>query len=259
MSYSSQSHQPAAQATQFTLPPALPPNAQKHLLPITLPQGSCFALIIDNFLTPAECTSLLSAAEAKGPWELAMVNIGYGRQKVLTDVRNCERIIFDTEEISEQLFERLKPTLSEFEIDHIGPRESEKGKRWTGLRSACTGEEWRMTRLNERLRFLKYSEGEYFRPHTDGTYHTPSGSERSFLTFHVYLGPNGEDCKGGATRFFFRDNEDSWNDVEPVQGRVLVFQHAHLMHSGEEMESGTKYTVRSDVMYERVPKEEDGW
>jgi hypothetical protein len=30
------------------------------------------------------------------------------------------------------------------------------------------------------------------------------------------------------------------------------------MHSGEEMERGTKYTVRSDVMYERVHKEEDG-
>jgi hypothetical protein len=41
-------------------------------------------------------------------------------------------------------------------------------------------------------------------------------------------------------------------DVEPLQGRVLIFQHMNLLHSGEEIVSGEKFTVRTDFMYERA-------
>lgn len=37
---------------------------------------------------------------------------------------------------------------------------------------------------------------------------------------------------------------------------MLVFQHKEMLHSGEEMESGEKITVRTDFMYERIPEEE---
>ena len=47
-------------------------------------------------------------------------------------------------------------------------------------------------RLNERLRFLRYRGGEYFRPHTDGCYVTPAGDEIFYLTVHLYLNGNGE-------------------------------------------------------------------
>lgn len=39
-------------------------------------------------------------------------------------------------------------------------------------------------------------------------------------------------------------------DVDPKAGRVLIFQHRRLLHSGDEVQSGVKYTVRSDLMYE---------
>lgn len=41
-------------------------------------------------------------------------------------------------------------------------------------------------------------------------------------------------------------------DVEPRVGRVLVFQQLGLWHSGEVVESGVKFTVRSDILYETL-------
>lgn len=80
---------------------------------------------------------------------------------------------------------------------------------------------------------------------------------RSMLTFHAYLGENSAADVGGATRFFVRSRGDAEIDVAPVQGRVLVFQHRNLVHSGEEMVEGLKHTLRTDIMYERLPEEGD--
>jgi hypothetical protein len=95
--------------------------------------------------------------------------------------------------------------------------------------------------------------------HCDGSYVTPSGCERSFLTLHLYLNDSvhaGGEIKGGATRFFSLDAKRHL-DVAPKLGRVLIFQHAGLVHSGEEVHGGVKYTMRTDLMYERVAKEEE--
>jgi hypothetical protein len=95
--------------------------------------------------------------------------------------------------------------------------------------------------------------------HRDGAYHTPSGDQRSFYTLHLYLNDSitdGGDVKGGATTFHSMDMTRRL-DVDPKMGRVLIFQHAHLLHSGDEVHEGIKYTMRSDLMYERVIEDED--
>lgn len=122
-------------------------------------------------------------------------------------------------------------------------------------------------RLNERLRFLKYGEGQYFKPHCDSCYSSPDKSLKSFLTLHLYLNdssPTTKDStqetaeqelkKGGATRFW-NPERDQYLDVEPKRGRVLVFQQRMLLHSGEPVEEGVKMTVRSDLMFEWAPYE----
>lgn len=38
-------------------------------------------------------------------------------------------------------------------------------------------------------------------------------------------------------------------DVVPKAGRVLLFQHRFLIHSGDDVVKGTKYTLRTDIMY----------
>ena len=47
-------------------------------------------------------------------------------------------------------------------------------------------------------------------------------------------------------------------DVEPKVGRVLIFQHRDLLHSGDDVTSGIKMTVRTDMMYKKVD-EEGAW
>ena len=78
----------------------------------------------------------------------------------------------------------------------------------------------------------------------------------SFFTLHIYLnesdpnGPDGE-LKEGATAFHSLDMSKDYR-VKPKIGRVLLFQHRRLLHSGEEVLAGKKITLRTDLMYKLV-------
>lgn len=54
--------------------------------------------------------------------------------------------------------------------------------------------------------------------------------------------------RGGATRFWTPDKK-AFLDVHPKSGRVLIFQQRMLVHSGEPVVAGVKYTVRSDFLF----------
>lgn len=236
-----------------------------------------FAAVIDNALTEAECIELLRQAEASAlekSWQRALINAGNGRESLSTDSRHCGRIIFDSPELAEKLQARLAPFFQKLGIDRL-----ENKPLMTGL--AGRNKTYQMTRLNERLRFLKYVGGEYFRPHWDGHYMTPGRKERSWFTVHLYLNGDGEqdvdelkraaeadeikgddsnpnpdlDGKllGGATSFMHRfEEKERLLRIFPKTGSVLVFQQNELMHSGDPVFRGTKYTLRTDVMYELV-------
>lgn len=117
-----------------------------------------YATVLDNVLTKDECDTLVRAAEAQsnGTWEQAMVNIGGGAQALYTDTRDCGRIIWDEKNVVERIWSRVKGSVPE--IEYL------KGRaRVTGNGPVMRGETWKMTRLNERMRFLKYGEGQYFK------------------------------------------------------------------------------------------------
>jgi hypothetical protein len=62
-------------------------------------------------------------------------------------------------------------------------------------------------------------------------------------------GKDGEEpLEGGATTFYSHDMRRRL-DVVPKAGRVLLFQHRDLLHSGDDVISGTKLTMRTDIMY----------
>jgi len=44
-------------------------------------------------------------------------------------------------------------------------------------------------------------------------------------------------------------------DVEPKNGRVLIFQHRGMLHAGDEVSAGIKLTMRTDIMYENIESE----
>ncbi|CBX97899.1 hypothetical protein IAQ61_000918 [Plenodomus lingam] len=207
-----------------------------------------WAVVLDGVMTEEECNQLVAAAEAttNGKWERALVNVGGGMQALYEDTRKCGRIIWDSREIMAKLWARIEALVPE--IHEL--------KNWadvTGNGPYKRNETWRVTRLNERGRYLKYQGGEYFKAHCDGSYETPDRAERSYFTLHLYLNDavdkDGKTLlEGGATTFY------TWNmkqriDITPKCGRVLLFQHRDLLHSGDDVLSGTKLTLRTDVMY----------
>lgn len=199
-----------------------------------------------------------------------MINAGMGKQVLATEERNCGRIIYDTPEIAAKLLTRLSPFLSELGLQRI-----EKKPLVTGL--AGRGNAFTLSRLNERLRFLKYEGGEYFRPHWDAFYTTSDRRERSYYSIHLYLNGDGEQdvdefmremgkgegnrdkegkLLGGSTSFLGQDLTRQVR-VFPRTGSVLVFQQNDLLHAGDAVVRGTKYTMRTDILYESEEKVDD--
>jgi hypothetical protein len=119
--------------------------------------------------------------------------------------------------------------------------------------------------LNSRFRFYRYQPGDYFSPHTDGAWPGSKVIDRqlianafsdrwSQLTFLLFLS---DEYEGGRTQFYLRSNNHDEPTVVNVQtpvGGVLCFPHGmhplHCLHSSEAIVSGSKYIIRSDVLFE---------
>jgi predicted 2-oxoglutarate/Fe(II)-dependent dioxygenase YbiX len=193
-----------------------------------------FAIIVENVLTPEECDRWIAETEVAG-YGQALVNIGNGRQKLITDIRNNSRCMTDDEIRADELWNRIK-----YFIPQQVP----------GIDSTMIPRE-----LGDRLRFLRYDPGEYFAPHCDGCYPRPENHSKygdvSHLTFQLYLNENFE---GGTTRFYYSRHEtDGHFDIVPKKGLVCIFDH-QMYHSGEMVTKGRKYAMRTDVMFTPVAR-----
>lgn len=108
---------------------------------------------------------------------------------------------------------------------------------------------WRVNGLNPQFRFCRYTPGQKFAPHYDGDFMIDS-SEKSLYTYMIYL--NGG-FDGGATNFLSDSASGGargrvLESLPPSAGMLLVFEH-QIYHEGEELRSGVKYMMRSDLMY----------
>jgi len=200
--------------------------------------------VLDDFFTPEECAALIALAESDETWKQAAVHYGLGAHEnyVNTDYRNSERILRFDHETAEKLYQRLLPYVQEF-VEING------GDKWEGIvgQPGRVSGTWKLVGLNERLSFLRYGQGHYFRGHCDSQLELPDG-RKSRVTVQVYLGD--AEVEGGATRISQgRRNEEAFVDIEPKKGRVLIFQQRGLFHSGEDVTKGVKYALRSDFMF----------
>lgn len=168
---------------------------------------------VADLLGAAERGALITRIEAMGP-EAAPITTAFGFA-MRPDIRNNTRVMFDDEVLAGALFGRLAGALPAQLCDR------------------------RVVGVNERFRCYRYEPGQRFAPHFDGAY-VRSATERSELTLMVYLN---DGFDGGTTRF-----HDLGVEVAPRAGTALVFQH-RLLHEGCVIRSGTKYVLRSDVMY----------
>jgi hypothetical protein len=121
------------------------------------------AVILGNVLSPEECQQLLELAEQSvpleeegdSPWKPALVNAGAGLEVAIPEYRNSDRIIWDQQTIVDRLWDRLiqaeglKELLSKTPDDKAG-----------------SAGRWVFERVNDRMRFLKYTPGQFFKGNT---------------------------------------------------------------------------------------------
>lgn len=137
-----------------------------------------YAVVLDNVISNSECQELIKLAEAsvdmsrvaagvKNPWRPAMVAAGSGYEILHTTYRNSDRIVWDRQEVVDRLWARcLQGEVGETLLKKIAVLDNDekvvgitrKGKDWE-----IEAQMWEMRSLNERMRFLKYGPGQYFR------------------------------------------------------------------------------------------------
>jgi len=194
----------------------LPENAQHKL-----------AFVLDGVLSEKECQGLIKEAEKKGFRKAAYKNSLQGPTG--NGYRSSQRCIIDSKWKADLIWTRIKPFIP---------------KTWEGY--AVIGP-------NERLRILKYHQGDYFKQHLDGVYTTPDESQKSCITIQLYLN---EGFLGGNTTFMSERSDEQNVGVVPKTGSILVFQH-DILHEGSLLEGGIKYTIRTDIMYDNITKLEE--
>ncbi|TNF87712.1 MAG: oxidoreductase [Gammaproteobacteria bacterium] len=198
-----------------------------------------------NVLQADECARLVSLSESCGYLADAAVSLG-------RDIRHNDSFTWVADDETCALIWRR---CAAFVFDHS---EFNAGKKALGI--------------NARFRFYRYGIGDFFAPHTDGSwpgsrvvdgklvdnaYHD-RWSQLSFLLFVS------EDYDGGATQFHVDRDDPSRParqphradiiDVRTPLGGVLCFPHGvhplHCVHSSAPISRGTKYIIRSDVLFD---------
>ena len=166
---------------------------------------------VSSVLTAEECTRHVARTEAQG-YMPATITTRKGAE-VAPAIRDNDRVVLDDPVLALDLWRRLAAPLPRF-LD---------GCQAIGL--------------NERFRYYRYEPGQQFRGHTDAPFRRANGEE-SRLTVLIYLN---EDFTGGETAF--RNHE-----ISARKGAALVFRH-ELFHEGRPVLTGTKYVLRTDVMF----------
>jgi hypothetical protein len=139
----------------FLLGPAPKPVLRKidfAKTPLAYEYEGLYAVMLDGIVSTEECEQLVAAAEKQSPWERAMINVGGGEQELDEETRKCGRIMWDNQEILDRIWARVSPMLPELQ----------KIDGWASV-TKSRNSKIEFTRLNERMRILKYGPGGYFK------------------------------------------------------------------------------------------------
>ena len=172
-----------------------------------------------NFLSVIECQELIRMSEG----------LGYSDAKIYTAAgpvskknrRNNSRLEHRDPELAEVLWDRLK--------------------RLEGRFSRSSG--YVPNRLSETFKFYRYQPSQYFDWHQDGSL-ARGMAEKSFYTLLIYLNHG---YLGGTTDIH---GAEGLQIIKPRTGLGVAFEH-QLLHRGAELGRGTKYLLRTDVLFKR--------
>eukprot|EP00986_Skeletonema_menzelii_P005624 scaffold2086_cov149-Skeletonema_menzelii.AAC.21 len=201
------------------------------------------SFVIQNFLNEDECQDLIHLANT-----LSSTGFHYVTEAAHTDEDGTTHIVklqeankhklsvFEHTQTTQKLWRRLKTIIQ----PHIS----------TFIENAHCG---KPIGLNPRLRVLRYDalDNDVFEPHFDAT--TRVNESTSLLTVLIYLNDGGgKDFDGGETCFLDSKSmklNGASATVTPSAGDVVVFEH-DLFHSSAPLKFGTKYILRTDVLFQ---------
>lgn len=171
-------------------------------------------------LPDAECPTWIGRLEARG---FQATGLQYP-----PDYRDNDRLVFDDPALAQEWAQRLHA--------HLPSTLRHQGRTWSRVG------------LNPRFRACRYREGQRFAVHRDGPW-VPTERRRSLLTVMLYLAEP-ERYEGGETRFWSTSDRQQPEGVfRPAAGQALVFAHSRW-HEGRPVTAGTKWVLRTDVLYE---------
>ncbi|KAI5478542.1 oxoglutarate/iron-dependent oxygenase [Pseudohyphozyma bogoriensis] len=128
----------------------------------------------------------------------------------------------------------------------------------SGLKEFCEAElvggdgKKRAVGLNPNIRVYAYEKGAFFGPHYDDDFRDPNTGWRSEWTLLIYLSGEEDNVAGGGTAFYPSGKlTKSPLVVSLKRGRAVLHRHGDLcmLHEGQRVEKGTKWVLRSDVMF----------
>lgn len=168
---------------------------------------------IKSFLSTEECQELIEISEKMG-FQKATVGNADGVRSTNEARRNNSRLEYINPALAKMFSLKLASLLPA----------THDGRVFSGL--------------SPKFKFYRYSPGEKFDWHQDGSI-VRGLDEKSYFTLVIYLNGN---CLGGETEF------QSGAKFQPLAGDALCFEH-QLIHRGAEVIQGSKYVLRTDVLY----------
>ncbi|XP_074644083.1 uncharacterized protein LOC141900911 [Tubulanus polymorphus] len=229
------------------LPPAVVDVSRRNILDFG-DEG----FLLDSVLSNAECDHFIEKGKL----------IGFDKIPGMKDEhRSSLRVMFRSPGLAKLLWDRIKHEVKDIEINgdpalqHVfGPLKIMRGK-------------WTPVGLNEQFRVCSYDTGGHFAPHFDGVF-VENTRRRSLMTLMLYLN---SDFEGGSTNFMNSEVQDLHKNclsgkycgnernvlirIKPETGMATVFNH-HRLHEGEQLKSGEKYILRTDIMFQKEQGEE---
>ncbi|KAI0273563.1 hypothetical protein BC834DRAFT_966073 [Gloeopeniophorella convolvens] len=189
-------------------------------------------LLLDNLFTPAECKSFIEFVDNQ-PLELTPPKKRGEAERV------NHRTSIPSAEFADRLWSVLRPHVPPF------PYPASLKRPDASARPAHS--------LNSNIRLYKYTPSQHFGPHYDDSVRDAKSGAVSEWTLLIYLTGAEDGVQGGET-VFYTGNKAKASDavIAPLKrGTALLHRHGNecLLHEGSQVRSGTKYVLRSDVMF----------
>ncbi|KAF8479354.1 hypothetical protein DFH94DRAFT_632704 [Russula ochroleuca] len=189
-------------------------------------------LLLSDVLTPSECRTFVDFIDSQ-PLELTPP-----KKRGEADRVNY-RISISSPEFAGRLWTILHPHLPSF------PYPASMKQPDLSARAAHS--------LNSNIRLYKYTPSQHFNPHYDDSTRDAKTGAVSEWTLLIYLTGVEDAVQGGETIFYPNSKaKASESLVAPLtRGTALLHRHGNecLLHEGSQVRNGTKYVLRSDVMF----------